>query len=151
MKKKIIISVFLVITVSVLFLNTNFTYAGSLTAGAGSYNVGPKSVTLPKDSSTTTGTSKSKINTEYYKPSDLTTDDYDEAFNMTKTIVSAITTIGIAVAVIMIMVLGIRYMAGSVEERAEYKRTMIPVLVGAFLLFASATMVSIIYNFASNL
>ena len=53
-------------------------------------------------------------------------------------IVNIITTIGIIVAVIVLLVLGIKYMMGSASEKAEYKKTMIPYLVGAVLIFGAS-------------
>lgn len=55
-----------------------------------------------------------------------------------KNIVSVITTIGIIVAVIVLLILGIKYMMGSASEKAEYKKTMIPYLVGAVLIFGAS-------------
>ena len=51
-------------------------------------------------------------------------------------IVGIIQVIGIVIAVVVIMVVGIKYMMGSVEEKAEYKKTMMPYIIGA-VLFAS--------------
>ena len=95
--------------------------------------------------------SNASIDTNTFKPNALTEDDYDVAFNMAGTIINAITTIGIVIAVIMVMVLGIKYMVASVEQKADYKRTMIPMIVGAILLFASSTFVSIIYSLISKI
>lgn len=53
-------------------------------------------------------------------------------------IVNIITTIGIIVAVIVLLILGIKYMMGSASEKAEYKKTMIPYLVGAVLIFGAS-------------
>ena len=53
-------------------------------------------------------------------------------------IVSIITTIGIIVAVVVLLVLGINYMMGSASEKAEYKKTMIPYLIGALLIFGAS-------------
>lgn len=53
-------------------------------------------------------------------------------------IVSIITTIGIIVAVIVLLILGIKYMMGSASEKAEYKKTMIPYLIGAVLIFGAS-------------
>ena len=53
-------------------------------------------------------------------------------------IVSIITTIGIIVAVIVLLILGIKYMMGSASEKAEYKKTMIPYLVGAVFIFGAS-------------
>ena len=41
-------------------------------------------------------------------------------------------------------------MMGSAEEKAEYKKTMIPYLVGAILIFAASNLASMIYGFAST-
>lgn len=86
------------------------------------------------------------INPNNYKPNDLTTDDYSEVFSRVGTILNAITIVGVVVSVISVMVLGIKYMMGSVEEKAEYKKTMVPVLVGMILLFCTSTIVSIIWG-----
>ena len=54
-------------------------------------------------------------------------------------IASVITTVGIVVAVIVLLILGVKYMMGSASEKAEYKKTMIPYLVGAALIFGAST------------
>ena len=41
-------------------------------------------------------------------------------------------------------------MAGSVEQRAEYKKTMMPMLIGMIMLFTTTTIVGIIYNLVTN-
>ena len=75
----------------------------------------------------------------------------DKVVNLGKTIVTIMQTIGIVVAVVVLLVLGIKYMMGSAEEKAEYKKTMIPYLVGAVLIFASTTIVNIVYQLANGL
>lgn len=85
----------------------------------------------------------------YYRPNNnvaIPTEVTDIAGN----IVSVIQVIGTIIAVITIMILGIKYMAGSVEERANYKKTMIPYLVGCILLFATVTIVSAVYQVIST-
>lgn len=68
-----------------------------------------------------------------------------------KTIVTIMQTVGIVVAIVVLLVLGIKYMMGSAEEKAEYKKTMIPYIVGAVLIFASTTIVTVVYNIATSL
>ena len=75
----------------------------------------------------------------------------DKVVNLGKTIVTIMQTIGIVVAVVVLLVLGIKYMMGSAEEKAEYKKTMIPYVVGAVLIFASTTIVNIVYQLANGL
>ncbi len=66
-------------------------------------------------------------------------------------IIGAIQTIGIVVAAITIIVLGIKYIAGSVDEKAEYKKTMIPYLVGAVLVVAITQIVGVIAKLVDNI
>ena len=47
--------------------------------------------------------------------------------------------------------LGIKYMMGSAEERAEYKKTLLPYFIGAMLIFASTNLAQMIYNLASKI
>ena len=73
-----------------------------------------------------------------------------EVLNLGKSIVTIMQTVGIVVAVVVLLILGIKYMMGSAEEKAEYKKTMIPYLVGAVLIFASTTIVNVVYNLANS-
>ena len=49
------------------------------------------------------------------------------------------------------MVLGIKYMMGSAEEKAEYKKTFIPYIIGAVLLFAASAFASQLYSWANSI
>ena len=71
--------------------------------------------------------------------------------NVGNGIVTILTTIGIVLSVIVLIILGIKYMMGSVEERAEYKKTMMPYVIGATLVFAASIIANIIYNIANNI
>ena len=66
------------------------------------------------------------------------------------TIISAIRIGGMFLSVAVLMILGIKYMMGSAEEKAEYKKTMIPYVVGALFIFAAVWIVSTIYNFTQT-
>lgn len=61
-------------------------------------------------------------------------------------IVSLIRIVGISIAVVMLAIIGIKYIMGSVEEKAEYKQTMWPYVVGAILLVGGSSLVSMIYT-----
>ena len=75
----------------------------------------------------------------------------DKIIDFGQTAVTIMQTIGIVVAVVVLLVLGIKYMMGSAEEKAEYKKTMIPYVVGAVLIFAATTIVNIVYQLANGL
>ena len=82
-----------------------------------------------------------------YKPSSITTSEYQTAFTKAGVVLGAIRNVSAVVAVIALMIIGIKYMIGSVEERAEYKKTMIPYLVGIVLLLGASGIVKAIASF----
>ena len=59
-----------------------------------------------------------------------------------------IRNIAIIAAVIVVMVIGVKYILGSVEEKAEYKKTFIPLIIGLFLVVAASTIVTWIMSIA---
>lgn len=70
--------------------------------------------------------------------------------NIGNSIATIIRNVGIVAAVIILMVLGIKYMMGSAEEKAEYKKTMIPYLVGAIVLFAASAIATAVITFSNS-
>ena len=66
-------------------------------------------------------------------------------------IVSILRVVGMVISIIIIMILGIKYMMGSAEEKAEYKKNFVPFIVGAILLFAASVFAKTIYEFASGI
>lgn len=62
-----------------------------------------------------------------------------------------INTIGTVISVLTILIVGIKYMLGSVEEKAEYKKTMVGYLIGALLLFTATTIPNILYNIGNSI
>ena len=77
--------------------------------------------------------------------------DGDEIQDIGGRILGVLQTIGVVLAVIILVILGIKYMMGSAEEKAEYKKTMVPYLVGAVFIFAAPILANIIYNFVKSL
>lgn len=61
-------------------------------------------------------------------------------------ILGLLQTIGIAASVIIIAILGIKYLTGSAEEKADYKKSFVPYIIGAVLIFAAPTIANIIYK-----
>ena len=53
---------------------------------------------------------------------------------------------GAIAGVLIITIIGIKYMMGSLEEKAEYKKTMIPFIVGAVVLFAAPQIAKLIFS-----
>ena len=63
-------------------------------------------------------------------------------------IMGMIRNVAAIAAVIIIMVLGVKYMLGSVEEKAEYKKSFIPLIIGIVLVVSAAAIASFIFNMA---
>jgi len=55
---------------------------------------------------------------------------------------------GILVSVLMLTIIGTKYMFSSVEDKAEYKKTMGPYILGCFLLMGASIVVGVIANVA---
>lgn len=74
-----------------------------------------------------------------------------EIANVGKTIVGILQTVGIILSVIVLIILGIKYMMGSAEEKADYKKSMIPYLVGAILIFAASSLAQVVFQFVTGI
>ena len=70
----------------------------------------------------------------------------DQIRSIGEQILSAVTTAGIVLSVVMLAVLGVKYMMGSAEERAEYKKSMLPYLIGAILLFGASAIANMVVS-----
>ena len=65
-------------------------------------------------------------------------------------IFSAVRIVGTIISVVILAVLGVKYMTASPEGKADYKANMIPYLVGAVLLFGASNLASIVYGWITN-
>lgn len=69
-----------------------------------------------------------------------------ELVNMGNVIVGIVRAIGTSISVLLLMIMGLKYIVGSAQEKAEYKQTMWPFIVGAILIFGASQVVQIIYD-----
>ena len=67
-----------------------------------------------------------------------------------KVIIAVIRYIGVAVSIIVLLIIGIKYMTGTVQEKAEYKKTMIPYLIGVFIFFALSQILPLIIGLIAD-
>ena len=65
-------------------------------------------------------------------------------------IVGPVQVIGSLISVVTIIIIGIKYMLGSVEEKAQYKETLGPYFLGAILVFGITTVTGVIYGIVSS-
>lgn len=90
-------------------------------------------------------------NPDYYKPSDNNTSDNTKFIGIGNAILGAIRAIGTFISVITLITLGIRYMLASTQDKALYKETMIPYIIGAILVFAIPNIIGVIYDLVKNM
>lgn len=92
-----------------------------------------------------------KVNTNDYTPGQISESEIAPVTKIAGTIISALSVIGIVIAVITLMIIGLKYMLGSVEEKAEYKKTMIPYLIGTIMVVAITQFLNIIIKIVEGI
>lgn len=90
------------------------------------------------------------INPEKYKPSELNSADIEDMYQFGGSVAGVIQIIGTIVSAGTLIIIGIRYVVASVEEKAEYKERMIPYVIGVVLLFGATNIVGIIDKIMGN-
>ena len=76
---------------------------------------------------------------------------YSEINTLGNNLVGILQVVGVVLAVVIIIVLGIKYMLGSAEEKSEYKKSMLPYVVGAAFIFAGSIFANVIYQFFTGM
>lgn len=62
-------------------------------------------------------------------------------------VMGIIRNIAVVAGVIVLMVIGVKFILGSAEEKAEYKKSLIPLVVGIVVVMAATTVVSFLFDF----
>lgn len=62
-----------------------------------------------------------------------------------------ITNVAMVLAIIILAILGVRYMMGSAEDKSEFKKSMIPYIVGAVCVFGAGAIGRMVINVTSNI
>ena len=144
MKKVLKITIILMM-IFTIFAQVSLVYAGQAKGTDGSGGGGQTS------SSSTGGqsTKSSDKSTDWWKPTDP---DIGESnyINKANIITTVIRNIGIVVSVIALMIIGIREMTASAEEKSIIKQSMPGYILGAVMVGAISFLPSLIYNIVKN-
>lgn len=81
-----------------------------------------------------------------FKPKDPTQIESQDVLDIVGVILGTLRNASAVVAVIAIMIMGVKYILGSVEEKANYKETMFPYIIGCIMAVAGTTLVSFLYT-----
>lgn len=103
--------------------------------------------------------SLSLIFTNNYVYADINVNTYTPEGSIDETIVTSygnkisnvLVLIGIIVAVIALMVLGLKFIMASVTEKAEYKKFLLPVVIGIFIIASITGIVSLLANIGGSI
>lgn len=87
-----------------------------------------------------------QINPENYYSSGPNSEDVKQMYNFGGSVAGAIQIAGTIVSAGALIIIGIRYVLASAEEKAEYKERMLPYVIGAVLLFGASNIVNIAYK-----
>ena len=68
--------------------------------------------------------------------------------NFIATLINLVQVIGMAVAIIMLIVMAIKYISAAPSEKAELKKSATIYVVGAIVLFAATGILQVVKNFA---
>lgn len=86
-----------------------------------------------------------KLNTSQYQTG-LQYSDASYLFDKGANILQILRNIAAVVSVLTLTIIGVRYMVGSIEQRAEYKKTMMPVAIGCILIGGLSGILTIIQS-----
>ncbi len=76
--------------------------------------------------------------------------DESELADKAGILLGVIATVGVVAAVIILVLLGMKYLLGSVEEKANLKKSMLIYILGIIFLVACTVIPNIIYNFSHD-
>lgn len=127
MKTKILI-IILMIVINILFLNINVVQADGI---SDVFTGGDKFLNAGKNENVTI--------------------DETELQNASTTIYNILFISGICVAVIIAGILGIKFMIGSVEEKAQVKDALVPFIIGCIVVFGAFGFWKIFVQIGNNL
>lgn len=74
----------------------------------------------------------------------------EKVTDISKNIIGIVQVVGTAAAVVMLVVLGIKYVVASASEKAEIKKSAPIYVVAAVFIFAAVNILAIIQDFAKD-
>ena len=77
----------------------------------------------------------------------LISGDY-KIVNSIRNVIGILQVVGSGIALIVVSMLGIKYMLASPSEKADTKKMILPVIIGCALLFGAVNLVAIVANFS---
>lgn len=94
-----------------------------------------------------------EIDTSSFNPYEIDKNGVDEktVTKYTNNVYSILYIVAIVVSVIALMILGLKYIIGSATEKAEYKKTLVPVIIGICVVVFITTILGIFASFGKTI
>lgn len=70
--------------------------------------------------------------------------------NVINTVIGFLQIAGTGIALIVITILGIKYLLTSPAEKAETKKSILPIIIGCVLLFGAVNLMRALYDFTNK-
>lgn len=140
--KKITVILVLLILMSMV-INLNIVFASGGPEGGTGEGDGEGEGTI---SSITSATSI----VESMKPANDMSKTSNRFGNILNTIIGLFQVVGTGIAVIVVAILGMKYMMAAPAEKADTKKSIMPILVGCVLLFGGVNLMAAVYDFAKK-
>ena len=74
-------------------------------------------------------------------------DETEDIRGMVAKVINLIRNIAVIGGVLLLTIIGFKYMLGSAEEKADYKKSLIPLVVGIIVVMAASQIMSMIFGF----
>ena len=94
--------------------------------------------------------SKATINPSDFEPEKPSQSDVTKIVDIANPIIGTIKVAGIVIAVIILTIIGIKFMTGSIEEKAEYKKVLPGYFIGAIMVVAITQFLAVIIDLVTN-
>lgn len=69
--------------------------------------------------------------------------------NVINNVIGLLQMVGSGIALIVITLLGMKYILASPSEKADVKKAVMPIIIGCILLFGAVNLMAAVANFAS--
>lgn len=71
--------------------------------------------------------------------------------SLTATIMTIVRTVSVAIAIVMLLVIGMKYMIASPGDRADIKKHAVAYVIGAFILFGVSGILTMLLTFGQQI
>ncbi len=77
-------------------------------------------------------------------------DDSEKIENVINIVIGLLQVAGTGLALIVITMLGIKYLLASPSEKADVKKQIMPIIIGCILLFGALQLMGAVYEFSQD-